>query len=62
MVWENIYRVNPAWMGGCRGVFLQPHLESVGFVEVRREFISQLTFPSEVVYGFKPKSLSNGHS
>jgi ubiquinone/menaquinone biosynthesis C-methylase UbiE len=55
-VWENIYRVNPAWMGGCRGVFLQPHLESVGFVEVRREFISQLTFPSEVVHGFKPKS------
>ena len=51
-VWENIYRVNPAWMGGCRGVFLQPHLESVGFVDVRREFISQLTFPSEVVYGF----------
>ena len=59
-VWQNIYRVNPAWMGGCRGVFLQPHLESVGFVHVRREFISQLTFPSEVVYGFKPKSLING--
>ena len=59
-VWENIYRVNPAWMGGCRGVFLQPHLESVGFVDVRREFISQLTFPSEVVYGFKPKFLING--
>ena len=54
-VWQNIYRVNPAWMGGCRGVFLQPHLESVGFVHVRREFISQLTFPSEVVYGLKPK-------
>jgi len=59
-VWELIYRANPAWMGGCRGVFLQPHLESVGFVDVRREFISQLTFPSEVVYGFKPKSLING--
>ena len=54
-IWELIYRVNPAWMGGCRGVFLQPHLKSVGFVEVRREFISQLTFPSEVVYGLKPK-------
>ena len=54
-LWENIYRVNPAWMGGCRGVFLQPHLESGGFVEVRREFISQITFPSEVVYGVKPK-------
>jgi ubiquinone/menaquinone biosynthesis C-methylase UbiE len=59
-VWELIYRANPAWMGGCRGVFLQPHLESVGFVDVRREFISQLTFPSEVVYGFKPKSLISG--
>jgi ubiquinone/menaquinone biosynthesis C-methylase UbiE len=58
-VWELIYRANPAWMGGCRGVFLQPHLESVGFVDVRREFVSQLTFPSEVVYGFKPKSLTN---
>lgn len=56
-VWELIYRANPAWMGGCRGVFLQPHLKSVGFVHVRREFISQLTFPSEVVYGLKPKSL-----
>ena len=59
-VWELIYRANPASMGGCRGVFLQPHLESVGFVDVRREFISQLTFPSEVVYGLKPKSLTNG--
>ena len=54
-VWELIYRANPAWMGGCRGVFLQPHLESAGFADVRREFISQLTFPSEVVYGLKPK-------
>ncbi len=52
LVWELIYRANPAWMGGCRGVFLLPHVESVGFVDVRREFISQLTFPSEVVYGF----------
>jgi ubiquinone/menaquinone biosynthesis C-methylase UbiE len=59
-VWELIYRANPAWIGGCRGVFLQPHLEAVGFVDVRREFISQLTFPSEVVYGLKPKSLTNG--
>jgi ubiquinone/menaquinone biosynthesis C-methylase UbiE len=54
-LWEFVYRLNPAWMGGCRGVFLQPHLESAGFADVRREFISQLTFPSEVVYGLKPK-------
>jgi ubiquinone/menaquinone biosynthesis C-methylase UbiE len=54
-LWGFVYRLNPAWMGGCRGVFLQPHLESAGFADVRREFISQLTFPSEVVYGLKPK-------
>ena len=53
-VWELIYRANPAWMGGCRGVLLQPHLESVGFVDFKREFVSQLTFPSEVIYAFKP--------
>jgi ubiquinone/menaquinone biosynthesis C-methylase UbiE len=59
-LWEFVYRVNPAWIGGCRGVLLGPYLESVGFVDVRREFISQLTFPSEVVHGLKPKSLTNG--
>ena len=58
-VWEHLYRMNPAWIGGCRGVFLKPYLESVGFVDIRREFISQMTFPSEVVYGSKPESSSN---
>ena len=61
-VWEMVYRMNPAWVGGCRGVFLSPYLESVGFVDVRREFISQMTFPSEVVYGSKPKALSSDKS
>lgn len=58
-VWELVYRMNPAWIGGCRGVYLKPHLESAGFVDLRREFISQMTFPSEVVCGLKPKSLGN---
>jgi ubiquinone/menaquinone biosynthesis C-methylase UbiE len=58
-VWEMVYRMNPAWVGGCRGVLLSPYLESVGFVDVRRELISQMTFPSEVVYGSKPKELSS---
>jgi len=50
-VWELVYRMNPAWIGGCRGVYLKPYLESAGFVDLRREFISQMTFPSEVVCG-----------
>ena len=52
--WEMLYRINPAAFGGCRGVYLPPYLESVGFTEIEREFISQITFPSEVVYGVKP--------
>jgi ubiquinone/menaquinone biosynthesis C-methylase UbiE len=52
-VWEDIYRINPAWLGGCRGVYLLPYLESSGFENARREFISQLTFPSEVIIGVK---------
>ena len=61
-LWELIYRLNPALLGGCRGVFLEPYLESAGFVETQREFISQVTFPSEVVYGRKPSANSRGAS
>ena len=53
-IWETLYRINPAAFGGCRGVYLPPYLESVGFKRIEREFISQITFPSEVVYGIKP--------
>ncbi len=53
-IWETLYRINPAAFGGCRGVYLPPYLESVGFKNIQREFISQITFPSEVVFGIKP--------
>lgn len=58
-IWEIVYRINPAWIGGCRGVYLKPYLESAGFVDLRREFISQMTFASEVVLGLKPESWGN---
>ena len=53
-LWERVYRVNPALLGGCRGVLLQPQLEACGFVDTHREYISQFTFPSEIVFGTKP--------
>ncbi|NIM52356.1 MAG: methyltransferase domain-containing protein [Gemmatimonadales bacterium] len=52
-VWEMLYRINPALMGGCRGVLLLPHLQAAGFRDTRREYVSQLTFASEVVYGVR---------
>lgn len=51
--WELLYRLNPAWLGGCRGIFLKPYLESAGFKNVRDEFITQLTFPTEILSAVK---------
>jgi len=56
-IWEAIYKLNATWIGGCRGVSLLEHVQAMGFQGTRREFISHMTFPSEVVYGVKP----NGH-
>ena len=53
-IWEIVYRISPASFGGCRGIYLLPYVESMGFKQVKREFISQMTFPSEVIYGIKP--------
>jgi len=50
-IWERIYRANPALLGGCRGVSLLPQLEACGFGKTRREYTSQMTFPSEIVCG-----------
>ncbi len=50
-IWERIYRINPALLGGCRGVSLLPELKACGFINTRREYMSQMTFPSEIVYG-----------
>ena len=52
--WEGLYRLWPPLLGGCRGVVTAPYLERAGFTDVRRRFVSQWTFPSEVVYGEKP--------
>ena len=50
-IWERIYRINPALLGGCRGISLLPQLQECGLTQTRREYVSQLTFPSEVVFG-----------
>ena len=51
---EAVYRVRPAWMGGCRSVLLAPHVRDAGFVDVKRELVTQMTFPSEVVSAHRP--------
>ena len=37
----------------CRGILATPHLEEFQFREIRREYIANLSFPSEVVLSYK---------
>ena len=52
-IYETIYRINPAWLGGCRGVLLTSALQTVGFTDIHRETISQFGFPSEIISAIK---------
>lgn len=53
-LWEGLYRLHPVLLGGCRGVEMEIPFQQAGFRQVKREYISQRTFPSEVVKGVKP--------
>lgn len=44
-----VYRLNPKWMGGCRGVTMSQPLSDAGFVEIERQRLSQMRFPSEII-------------
>ncbi len=48
-IYEGIYKLAPAVMGGCRGVCLSEPLKQAGFQVVTREYHQQLLFPSEVI-------------
>ncbi len=53
-IWHRLYQLSPALLGGCRSVSLLPLLQQCGFRETTREYISQFSFPSEVVFGIAP--------
>ncbi len=52
-IYEEIYKLKPPLLAGCRGVMAQPFLKKTGFNQFHREFVSRLGFPSEVVRGVK---------
>lgn len=53
-MWDWLYAIRPSLLGGCRGVELTPYVKAAGFDEIRREYLSQLMFPSEIIYAVKP--------
>ena len=56
-IYEEIYKLKPPLLAGCRGVFVAPFLEALEFNKINRQFVSQLGFPSEVVCAFKKDGL-----
>jgi len=48
-LYDFIYRLSPATMGGCRGVRMSDKLKQRGFSVEAREYYQQLLFPSEVI-------------
>ena len=52
-IYDFIYRISPAAMGGCRGVALTERLQAKGFRVETREYYQQMLFPSEVIRAYK---------
>jgi ubiquinone/menaquinone biosynthesis C-methylase UbiE len=48
-VWDWLYGKGVNLTANCRGVLAAPVLAELGFQDVRREYMSQLTFPTEIV-------------
>jgi ubiquinone/menaquinone biosynthesis C-methylase UbiE len=48
-VWDTLYARGINLTANCRGVLAAPVLEELGFTEVRREYMAQMGFPSEIV-------------
>jgi ubiquinone/menaquinone biosynthesis C-methylase UbiE len=52
-IWEKLYQRNETSMAGCRAVSMKAPLEANGFTVTHYEYISQMTFPSEIILAQK---------
>jgi ubiquinone/menaquinone biosynthesis C-methylase UbiE len=48
-----LFHVYPSQFSKCRGVLMNEHLERFHFQDIRREYVVNRTFPSEIVYSKK---------
>jgi ubiquinone/menaquinone biosynthesis C-methylase UbiE len=53
-LWDALYARGINLTANCRGVLAAPVLDELGFTDVRREYLSQAAFPTEVVTARKP--------
>jgi ubiquinone/menaquinone biosynthesis C-methylase UbiE len=54
-VWDWLYAKGLVLTANCRGVLAAPVLRELGFAGVSREYIAQMTFPTEIVTARKQK-------
>ena len=52
--WDLLYRLGVPLTGNCRGVLAVPILQELGFEDTGREYIAQMSFPTEIVTAVKP--------
>ncbi len=50
---EWIFSVYPPAYSKCRGILAEPYLEAFNFRDIQREYVVNLSFPSEVVLSYK---------
>jgi ubiquinone/menaquinone biosynthesis C-methylase UbiE len=48
-IWDRLYARGVVLTANCRGVLAAPVLAELGFEEIEREYIGQLSFPTEIV-------------
>jgi predicted CoA-binding protein/ubiquinone/menaquinone biosynthesis C-methylase UbiE len=53
-IWDKLYERGINLTANCRGVLAAPVLSELGFVDIGREYIAQMLFPTEVVSAQKP--------
>jgi predicted CoA-binding protein/ubiquinone/menaquinone biosynthesis C-methylase UbiE len=53
-LWDALYARGVVLTANCRGVLAAPVLDELGYVDVRREYLAQMLFPTEIVTARKP--------
>lgn len=53
-VWDALYARGIDVFVNCRGVLAAPLLEELGFLDIEREFMAPMLFPTEIVTARKP--------
>jgi ubiquinone/menaquinone biosynthesis C-methylase UbiE len=54
--WDAAYARGVQLTANCRGVLAAPVLAELGFIEIKREYLAQMLFPTEIVTARKEES------